>query len=161
MGLQENETASLKDGNPAFLADQDIGDMTTAQWAVVQDVSYQTEDTSIAFSPTRWLPASRTVRGSRGTSKAVARASIAVGVGLLWLFIEAAADKGLCGESNFAQAFVAPTKGRNIAQPNGMRDESSLVPRVVETTLVEQKQILERGREKIYILAHRLTPMQR
>src|SRR5260370_4626791 len=161
MGLQENETASLKDGNPAFLADQDIGDMTTAQWAVVQDVSYQTEDTSIAFSPTRWLPAARTVRGSRGTSKAGARASIAVGVGLLWLFVEAAADKGLCGESNIAQAFVTPTeKGRYIAQPNAMRDESSLVSRVVETTLVEQKQILERGREKIDIIADRLTPMQ-
>src|SRR5258707_290923 len=162
MGLQENETASLKDGNPAFLADQDIGDMTTAHWAVAQDVSYQKEDRSIAFSPTRWLPASRTVRGSRGTSRVVARASIAVGVGLLWLFIEAAADKGLCGESNFAQAFVAPAeKGRNFAQPNAMRDESSLVPRVVETTLVEQKQILERGREKLDILADRLTPMQR
>src|SRR5712672_901807 len=161
MGLQENETASLKDGSPAFLADQDIGDMTTAHWAVVQDVSYQTEDISIAFSPTRLLPASRTVRGSRGTSKAVARASIVVGVGLLWLFVEAAADKGLCGESNIAQAFVAPTeKGRYIAQPNAMRDESSLVSRVVETTLVEQKQILERGREKIDIIADRLTPMQ-
>jgi hypothetical protein len=36
MGLQANETASLKDGNPAFLVDQDIGDMTSAHWAVVQ-----------------------------------------------------------------------------------------------------------------------------
>src|SRR5260370_4622422 len=106
MGLQENETASLKDGNPAFLADQDIGDMTTAHWAVVQDVSYQTEHTSIAFSPTRWLPASRTVRGSRGTSKAVARASIAVGAGLLLLFVESSPDKRLYSESNIAQAFV-------------------------------------------------------
>jgi len=81
---------------------------------------------------------------------------------LLWLFIEAAGDKGLCDDSNTgAQALVAPTeKGRKIAQPNAMRDESSLVSRVVETTVVEQ-QILERGREKIDLLADRLTPIQR
>jgi hypothetical protein len=163
MGLQANETASLKDGNPAFLVDQDIGDMTTAHWAVVQGVSFQGEDTSIAFSPTHWLPASKTVRGSRGTGRVVARASVVVGVGLLWFFIEAAGHKGLCGESNTrAQALVAPTeKGRKIARPNAMRDESSLVSRVVETTLVEQKQILERGGEKVDILADRLTPIQR
>src|SRR6266852_1058729 len=163
MGLQANETASLKDGNPAFLVDQDIGDTTTAHWAVVEGVSFQREDTSIAFSPTHWLPASRTVRGSRGTGRVVARASLTVGVCLLWLFIEAAGDKGLCDDSNTgAQAFVAPTeKGRKIAQPNAMRDESSLVSRVVETTLVEQKQLLERGREKVDILADRLIPVQR
>jgi hypothetical protein len=71
-------------------------------------------------------------------------------------------DNGLCGESNTrAQAFVAPTEdGRKIAQPNAMRDETSLVSRVVETTVVEQKQILERSREKIDILADRLTPIQ-
>jgi hypothetical protein len=162
MGLHENETASLEDGNSAFLADQDIGDMTTARWAVVQGVSFQREDTSIAFSPTHWLPASRTVRGSRGTSRVVARASVAVGVGLLWLCIEAAGDKGLYGESTRAQAFVAPTeKGRKIAQPNAMRDESLLVSPFVETTVVEKKQILERGREKTDIFANRLTPIQR
>ena len=82
---------------------------------------------------------------------------------VLWLFIGAVGDKGLCGESNTrAQAFVEPTeKGRKIEQPNAMRDESSLVSRVVEKTLVEQNQILERGREKIDILADRLTPNQR
>src|SRR6478752_7933470 len=160
MGLQANETASLKDGNPAFLVDQDIGDTTTAHWAMVEGVSFQSEDTSIAFSPTHWLPASRTVRGSRGTSRVVARASVAVGVCLLWLFIEAAGDKGLCDDTD-ARALVAPTeKGRKIAQPNAMRDESSLVSRVVETTLVGQKQILERGGEKVDILADRLTPIQ-
>ncbi len=163
MGLQANETASLKDGNPAFLVDLDIGGTTTAHWAVVQGVSFQREDTSIAFSPTHWLPASKTVRGSRGTGRVVARASVAVGVGLLWLFIEAAGDKGLCGESNTrAHAFVAPTeKGRKIAQPNAMRDDSLLVSQVVETTVVEQKPILERDRKKIDILADRLTPIQR
>ena len=163
MGLQANETASLKDGNPAFLVDQDIGDTTNAHWAMVEGVSFQSEDTSIAFSPTHWLPASRTVRGSRGTSRVVAHASVAVGVCLLWLFIEAAGDKGLCDDSDTgAQALVAPTeKGRKIAQPNAMRDESSLVSRVVETTLVGQKQLLERGREKIDILADRPIPIQR
>jgi myosin heavy subunit len=41
-----------------------------------------------------------------------------------------------------------------------VRDGSSLVSGVVETTLVEQKQILERGGEKVDILADRLTPIQ-
>ena len=124
---------------------------------------FQREGTSIAFSPTHWLTGSKTVEGSRGTSRAVARASVAAGVSVLWLFIGAVGDKGLCGESNTrAEAFVAPTeKGRKIAQPNAMRDESSLVSRVVETTLLEQKQILERGREKIDILADRPIPIQR
>src|SRR6266446_9400397 len=158
MGLQANETASLKDGNPAFLVDQDIGDMTTAHWAVVQGVSFQREDTSIAFSPSHWLPASMTVRGSRGTGRVVARASVAVGVSLLWLFIEAAGDIGLCAESNTgAQAFIAPTE-KGLTQSNATRDESSLVSRVVETTLVEQN--LERGGEKVDILADRLTRIQ-
>jgi hypothetical protein len=71
-------------------------------------------------------------------------------------------DNGLCGESNTrAQAFAAPTEdGRKIAQLDAVRDESSLVSRVVETTVVEQKQILERSREKIDIPADRLTPIQ-
>src|SRR5207237_2610755 len=115
------------------------GDMTTAHCAVVHGVSFQREDTSIAFSPTHWLPASKTVRGSRGTGRVVARASVAVGVVLLWLFIEAAGDNGLCGESNTrAHAFVAPTEKGNIAQPNAMRDDSLLVSQVVETAVVEQ-----------------------
>ncbi len=131
MGLQANETASLKDGNPAFLVNQDIGDMTAAHWAAVPGVSFQRHGTSIAFSSTHRLPGSMTVVGSRGRSRVVARASVAVGVGLLWLLIEAAGHIGLCGESNTgAQAFVAPTeKGRKIAQSNAMRDESSLVSR--------------------------------
>src|SRR6266481_9336600 len=165
MGLQGIEAAP-KDGSPVFLVDQDTGDMTTAHWAAVQGVSFQgvssqREGTSIAFSPTHWLPGSKTVERSRGTSRVVARASVAVGVGLLWLFIEAAGDIGLCGESNTGvQAFVAATE-KGIAQPNVMRDESSLVSRVVETTLVQQKQILERGREKVDILADWLIPVQR
>src|SRR5260370_11403989 len=162
MGLQAIEAAA-KDGSPVFLVDQDTGDMTTAHCAVVQGVSSQREGTSIAFSPSHWQPGSKTVEGSRGTSRVVARASVAAGVSVLWLFIGAVGDKGLCGESNTrAQAFVAPTEmGRKIAQPNAVRDESSLVSRVVETTVIEQKKILERGCKKIDIIADRLTPIQR
>src|SRR5258708_4432304 len=135
--------------------------MTATHWAVVQRL-FQREGTSIAFSPTHWLPGFKTVRDSYGTSRVVVRASVTVGACVLWLFIGAVGDNGLCGESNTrAQAFVAPTEdGRKIAQPNAMRDETSLVSRVVETTVVEQKQILERSREKIDILADRLTPIQ-
>src|ERR1700730_19425328 len=86
MGLQAIEAAP-KDGNPAFLVDQDTGDMTTAHWAVLQGISSQREGASIAFSPTQWLPRSKTFEGSRRTSRVVARASVAVGVCVLWLFI--------------------------------------------------------------------------
>src|SRR5260370_1066317 len=160
MGLQAIE-AEPKDGSPAFLVDRDTGDMTATHWAVVQRL-FQREGTSIAFSPTHWLPGFKTVRDSYGTSRVVVRASVTVGACVLWLFIGAVGDNGLCGESNTrAQAFVAPTEdGRKIAQPNDMRDETSLVSRVVETTVVEQKQILERSREKIDMIADWLTPIQ-
>src|SRR6266478_35911 len=162
MGLQAIEAAP-KDGSSVFLVDQVTGDMTTAHWVVRQGVSFQREGTTIAFSPTHWLPGSKTVEGSRRTSRVVARGFVAVGVCVLSLFIGAVGNKGLCGEANTrAQAFVAPTeKERKIVQPNAMRAESSPVSRVVETTVVEQKQILELGREKIDILADRLTPIQR
>jgi hypothetical protein len=162
MGLQAIEAAP-KDRSPGFLLDQNTGGMTTAHWAGVQGVSlrgvsFQREGTSIAFSSTHRLPTSKTVEGSRGTSRVVARASVAVGVGLLWFFIEAAGDSGLCAESNTgAQAFIAPTE-KGLTQSNATRDESSLVWRVVETTLVEQN--LERGGEKVDILADRLTRIQ-
>ena len=162
MGLQAIEAAP-KDRSPGFLLDQNTGGMTTAHWAGVQGVSlrgvsFQREGTSIAFSSTHRLPTSKMVEGSRGTSRVVARASVAVGVGLLWFFIEAAGDSGLCAESNTgAQAFIAPTE-KGLTQSNATRDESSLVWRVVETTLVEQN--LERGGEKVDILADRLTRIQ-
>jgi hypothetical protein len=81
---------------------------------------------------------------------------------VLGLFIGAVWDDGLCGESKTrTQAFIAPTeKGHKVAQPNALRDKSLLVPRVVETTLVEQKLILQWGREKSDILADRLKPIQ-
>ena len=162
MGLQAIEAAP-KDRSPGFLLDQNTGGMTTAHWAGVQGVSlrgvsFQREGTSIAFSSTHRLPTSKMVEGSRGTSRVVARASVAVGVGLLWFFIEAAGDSGLCAESNTgAQAFIAPTE-KGLTQSNATRDESSLVWRVVETTLVVQN--LERGGEKVDILADRLTRIQ-
>jgi len=161
MGLQAIEATS-KDGNPAFLVDQDTGEMTTAHWAARQGVSFQREGASIAFSAIHWLLGSKAVGGSRGRSRVVARASVTAGVCVLGLFVGAVWDDGLCGESKTrAQAFVAPTeKGHKIAQANAMRDESLLVSQVVETT-VEQKQILERGREEVDILAGRLTPTQR
>ena len=158
MGLQAIEAAP-KDGNRVFLVDQDTGEMTAAHWAVRQGVSSQGEDASIAFSPTRWLRRSKTFERSRRTGRVVARASVAVGVWGLWLFIEAAVDNGLCGESNTrAQSSVAPTEmERNIGRPNAVRDKSLLVPRVVETT---QKQILEWRGEKSHISADRLKPIQ-
>src|ERR1700738_633649 len=162
MGLQAIEATS-KDGNPVFRVDQDTGDISTAHWAARKGVSFQREGASIAFSATHWLLGSKTVGGSRGRSRVVARASVAAGVCVLGLFVGAVWDDGLCGESKTrAQAFVAPTeKGHKIAQPAAMRDESLLVSQVVEMTVFEQKQILERGREKVNILAGRLTPIQR
>src|SRR6202048_1566449 len=162
MGLQAIEATS-KDGNPVFRVDQDTGGITTAHWAARQGVSFQRKGASIAFSATHWLLGSKTVGGSRGRSRVVARASVAAGVCVLGLFVGAVWDDGLCGESKTrAQAFVAPTeKGHKIAQPDAMRDESLLISQVVEMTVFEQKQILERGREEVNILAGRLTPIQR
>src|SRR4030088_3615698 len=162
MGLEAIEAAP-KDGNPIYLMYQGTGDMTTAHWAVRQSGSFQREAASIAFSPTHWLPQSKTVESSRGMSRVVARASVATGVCVLWLFIAAVGNKSLGGERNTgAQAFVASTEQeRKIAPRNAMPDESLLVSRVVETTVIAQKQILEWGGEKIDVLTDRLTPIQR
>src|SRR5712692_8961622 len=160
MGLQAIE-AGPKYGSPVFLVDQDTGDMTTAHWAVRHGVSFQRVGASIALSPAHWLPESKAVESSRGKSRVVARTSVAVAVCVLWLFIGAVGDNALCGESDTrAQAFVATENGRKIAQANARRDESLLVSQVVETTVVEQKQILERGREKVDIPAGRLPLTQ-
>ena len=150
MGLQAIE-AGLKYGSPFFLVNQDTGDKTTAPWAVRHGVSFQRVGASIALSPAHSLPESKTVEGSRGKSRVVARAAVAVTVCVLWLFIGAVGDNALCGES------VATENG--IAQANARRNES-LVLQVVETTVVEQKQILERSREKVDMLAGRRPPAQ-
>src|SRR5919201_876092 len=116
MGLQAIEAAP-NDGNPVFLVDQHTGDTVTTHWPMLQGVSSQREGASIAFSrpisgrSSNWLPRSKTFEGSRRTSRVIARASVALAVCILWLFIEAAGDNGLCGESNTrTQSFAAPTE---------------------------------------------------
>ena len=153
MGLQAIE-ARPKYGSPVFLVDQDTGDMTTAHRAVRYGVSFQRVGASVALSPAHRLPESKTVASSRGKSRVVARASVAVAACVLWLFIGAAGDNALCGESDTrAQVFVAAEKG--IAQANARRDESLLISQFVETTVVEQKQSLKHGPEKVDILVGR------
>src|SRR3982074_215344 len=117
MGLQAIEAAPT-DGNPVFPMYQGTGDMTTAHWAVRQSGSFQREAGSIAFSPTHWLPQSKTVESSRGMSRVIARASVAVGVCVLWLFIGPVGNNALGGESNTgAQAFVASTEQERKIAP--------------------------------------------
>src|SRR4030088_1024213 len=97
MGLEAIEAAP-KDGNPIYLMYQGTVDMTAAHWAVRQSGSFQREAASIAFSPTYWLPQSKTV----------ARASVAIGVCVVWLFIGDVWTNALGGETNArAQSFVA------------------------------------------------------
>src|SRR4030081_843780 len=152
MGLQAIEAAP-KDGNPVFLMHQDTGYMTTAHWAVRQSGSFQREAAAIAFSPAHWLPQSKTVESSREMSRVVARASVATGVCVVWLFIGAVGNNALGGESNArAEAFVASTEQeRKIAPPNAMPGESLLASRVVETTVIAHPQSHEWGGEKIAI----------
>src|ERR1700736_2789653 len=162
MGLHAIEAAP-KDGNPVFPVDQGTGDTTSVHWAVRQGVALQREGVPIAVSSTHWRPGSKSVEGSRKSGSFVARASVAAGACILWLFVGAVEDKALCSESNaHANAFVAPTeKAKKTAQPRAMRDESSLVSPIIETTVVEQTQSFERGRENIDILADRLISIQR
>ena len=152
MGLRVLEAAP-KYGNPVSLVDQDSGDMTSAHWALRQGVSCQRESAPVALSPIHPQPGCGTVEGSRAASSILARASVASGVCVLWLLIGAAEDKGLCSESSLrAQALVVSTEtARKIIEPSANWDKFLLVSQVVETTVVEQKQILERGREQIDI----------
>src|SRR5712691_3902686 len=158
MGLQAIE-ARPKYGSPVFLVDQDTVYMTTARRAVRYGVSFQSVGASVALSPAHRLTESKTIASSRGKSRVVARASVAVAACVLWLFIGAAGDNALCGESDTrAQVFVAAEKG--IAQANARRDESLLISQFVETTVVEQKQSLKHGPEKVDILVGRLPLTQ-
>jgi hypothetical protein len=138
MALQAIEAAP-KDENPVFLVDLDTSEMTTAHWAVRHGVSSQREGASIA--PTHRRPGSNTFEGSRRSRRVLGSTSAAAGVCVLWFFIIAAADNGLCAESHIrAEAFVAPIEMEfKIAPPDTMRDES--------------------GRENSDILAGRLTPV--
>lgn len=151
--------AAPKNSNPVFLVDLDTGEMSAAHRAVRHGVSSQSEGASIA--PTHRLPRSNTFDGSRRSSRVVARASVAAGVCVLWLFIDAARDNGLCAESHTrAKPFVAPIKmERKIAQPDTVRDKSLLVSQAAKTTLIAPKQIFELGLEKRDIIVDRLTPV--
>jgi hypothetical protein len=165
MGLQVIEAvpeAAPKDGNPVFPVDQGTGEMITAHWGARQGVSLQRQFASIAFCSIHRLAGSKTVEGSRGTSRFVARVSATVAACILWLVIGAVGDKGRAGESGtHAQAFVTPTeKGRQFTEPNAMRGGSSLVAQVVETMVVEQSQSLGRGRDGTDLIAGRLFPTQ-
>jgi hypothetical protein len=104
-------------------------------------------------------PRIKPVEGSRITSRARARAS-AGGACILWLFI-GAAEAGLGDEGKSrAQTFPASAKqGRQLPGPCAIRSEASLVSQVAETTTIE-REILERGREKLDGLAGLLTLAQ-
>ena len=158
MGLQAIK-ATREDGKPVFLVDQDIGEMTVAHRAVRQGVSFQTKGASIVFSATHRLLGPKMGEGLR---RVFGRASVVAEMCVLWLLIGAMWDYGLCDENKTrAQAVVAPTeKGPKIAQPNAMPDQSLLVSQVVETTVIEQKQSLERGRERVDVVPGRLTRIQ-
>src|SRR5229473_280738 len=144
-------------GGPVFFVDQDTGDMTTAHWAARYGVLFQRLGASIALSAAHWQPESKTLESSREKGRVATDAPVTVAVCVLWLFIGAVADNALCGEGDArAQAYVATENGRKIAQANARRDDSLLVSQIVETTVVEQKPILERGRARIDILSGRL-----
>ena len=136
MALQAIEAAP-EDENPTFLVELDTGEMTTAHWAVRHGVSSQRQGASLA--PTHRLPVSNTFEGSRRSRRVVAHASVAAGVCVLWFFIDAAADRGLCAESHIrAETSVEPIETElKIAQPDTMRGKL--------------------GREKSGTLAGRLT----
>jgi len=165
MGLQAIE-AGPEYRSPVFLVDHDSGDLTTAHWAVsrrvsFRGVSFQRAGASIPLPPAHWPPETKTVGSSRGKSGIVARASVAVATCVLWLFIGAAWNNALCGESDIhAQAFVVTETGHKTTQANARWNESFLVSLLVETAVVEQTLILQHGRETVESLAGRspLTP---
>jgi hypothetical protein len=155
MGLQAIE-AGPEYRSPVFLVAQDSGDLTAAHSAVSRSDSFQRAGASIPLPPVHWLPETKTVGSPRGKSRVVARASVAVATCVLWLFIGAAWDNALCGESDTrAQAFVVTEKGHKTTQANARWDESLLVSLLVETAVVEQTQILKHGLEKVESLAGR------
>jgi len=114
--------------NCASLVDQDTGDTTPARWAVRHGVSLQNQGGSIALSRAGRLRPSKAVQCSRGESRLNAGASATAAVCALWLCIGAATDNALGGErdNRAAQAFVVIENGRETAQANATRNESSL-----------------------------------
>jgi hypothetical protein len=151
MGLQAIE-AGPRYGSRVLPVDQDTGDMTTAPRAVGHGVSLQGLGASIALSAAHRLPISKTAENSREKNRTVADASVTLAVCALWLFIGAVADNALCGESDARKDFVAT---KTIAQANARQDGFLPVSQAVETTAIEQKQILERGRAEVDIPSDR------
>jgi hypothetical protein len=68
--------------------------MTTAHWALRQDVSFQREDTSIIFSSIHWQARAIQKSSSRGTGRGVARASADAGARIPWLGIGLQGSEG-------------------------------------------------------------------
>ena len=155
MGLQAIE-AGPEYRSPVFLVDQDSSDLTAAHSAVSRSDSLQRPGASIPLPPAHWLSGNKAVGSSRGRSRVVARASVAVAACVLWLFIGAAWDNALCGESDTrAHAFVVAEKGHETTQAKARWDESLLVSLLVETAVAEQTQILKHDGKKVESLAGR------
>jgi hypothetical protein len=113
---------------------------------------------------------SRTFEGSRRSGRVVARASIAVGVCVLWLFIDAAGDNGLCGESNIrTQSFAASSETvPKVAQPEcgsaevlarALREELDALRSATEAARIKQKQALDQERDRADALARELSSL--
>src|SRR5215217_7129110 len=155
MGSQAIETAAPKHGNPFFLVDEDVIDMTGVHWAVVQGVSFQRDGASIAFSPKRSQPR----EGSGGRSRVVARASVSVAACILYIYIGAVADTAACGESTAI--------ARELASVRAELDAARIVdPKVAQAIAaeIEQKQALKqelkRERDRVDALARELTSVR-
>jgi len=160
MGLQAVE-AGPEQQSPVYPVAQDSGDLTTVHSAMsrsisFRDVSFQRAGASIPLLPAYWLPETEPVGSSRGKSRTLARASVALATCVLWLFIGAVWHNALCGESDArAQASIVAERGHKTTQANASWDESFLVWLLVETAVVEQTQILKYGRETVESLAGR------
>ena len=176
MGLQAIE-AGPEFRSPVFLVDQDTGDMTTAHWAVSRGVSFQTVGASIALSPAHWLPESKTIESARGKGRVVARASVAVAACVLWLFIGAASDSALCGESDTraqGKAELAPQSAPAAARERKQALEQEWFTRALTSSLrgeldevrsaadaeIKQNQALDQERVRADNLARELTSLR-
>jgi hypothetical protein len=163
MGFQAIEATS-KDGNPVFRVDQDSGDTTTAHRAARQGVSFQREGASIPFSVTHWLLGSKTVGGSRGRSRVVARASVTAGVCVLGLFIGAVLERGR-EEVDILAGRLTPIQRLDAAQGKAAQsapawERKQGLGSAAEAARIKQKQALEQERGRADALAGELTSLR-
>jgi hypothetical protein len=98
MGLQAIE-AKPKDGNAAFLVDENTGDMIAGHRTASRGVLLRTGG-PLGLSATSRRPRFKTLGGLRHV---VARVSVTVAVCVLWLCVGVLWDNGLCGERDRAQ----------------------------------------------------------